>query len=777
MAGDARPPIPWRYLTGPGLVLVSIGGLHLLAAVGLPLPNPGAALVLAVIAAALWQGTAVGFVSAAIAWAYTAYTLSTPGQPLAFDTESVQRLAVWAAVLPAAVVLAGLYRRSNERWHQRLATVPTAKILLSENLNERDALIQGFSMLNAVVEGTTDAVFIKDPNGRYLMLNSAGARFFDRTPEELIGKDDRAIFSDAATVDAIRAVDAGVFKDGRTTTVEETLVIDGKARVFLATKGVYRDDAGKVAGMFGISREITELRAAERALGDREARLRAILDNAPQAITVVDENGVLVEINAAGVAMMEAHSAEQALGQRVEAIVAPDHLAAFRAQAQRVAAGESAQLVFEIIGLRGTRRWLSNHSVPLRDDKGRVVAGLGISEDVTEQRHAELALRETDSHFRSMLDGARNFMLYRARVVPDSPYKAEVVLVSPSITEVMGVRDPYDISTWFENIHAEDLPRIAQAQQRSTDQNEPFDQVMRIFHPARNEWRWIHAISRPIYNPLDRQTYFDGFVIDVSERMRNEEATRRMNEELEERVRERTAELETALRELEAFSYSVSHDLRAPLRAIQGFGELLAEDFRDQLGSEGMHYIARIRNGVDEMGRIIDGLLRLSRVTRTELKKEPIDLSALAAAIAQDLRAQDPERAVEMLIANGLLATGDRALLHIALQNLLQNAWKFTGKRAHAQIEFDARRVDGRTIYFIRDNGAGFDMAYAGKLFGVFQRLHRATEFAGLGIGLATVERIMARHGGRIWAEGAVDQGATFFFELPSAEQPGGEAG
>lgn len=235
---------------------------------------------------------------------------------------------------------------------------------------------------------------------------------------------------------------------------------------------------------------------------------------------------------------------------------------------------------------------------------------------------------------------------------------------------------------------------------------------------------------------------------------------------LEQRVAERTAQLESTNKELEAFSYSVSHDLRAPLRAIDGFSQMLLEDYAEQLDAAGRDSLQRVRTAAHRMGTLIDDMLKLSRVTRSDLKPEQVNLSALAQEIAQDLRRQDPERGVDFAITAELRAHGDPRLLRIAMQNLLENAWKFTRGRDHTRIAFGMVQHEGEPAYFVRDNGAGFDMAYASKLFGAFQRLHDAREFPGTGIGLATVQRVIHRHGGRIWAEGAVGQGATFYFTL-----------
>lgn len=271
--------------------------------------------------------------------------------------------------------------------------------------------------------------------------------------------------------------------------------------------------------------------------------------------------------------------------------------------------------------------------------------------------------------------------------------------------------------------------------------------------------------SHPIY----RDGQLIGAVvtfIDISDRKQADVKIRQLNAELEARVKARTAELEAANKELEAFSYSVSHDLRAPLRAIDGFSLSLLEDYGAQLDSTGQNYLQRVRNGAQSMGALIDSLLMLARVTRTSLQPAELDLSAMAHEIVAQLRQAEPGRSVRVDIADGLRCQGDPGLLHVVLENLLNNAWKYTSKTVAAQFSLDAEQQDGVTVFRVRDNGAGFDMRFADKLFGAFQRMHRKDEFEGTGIGLATVQRIIHRHGGHVWAEAEIGKGATFFFTL-----------
>jgi PAS domain S-box-containing protein len=249
--------------------------------------------------------------------------------------------------------------------------------------------------------------------------------------------------------------------------------------------------------------------------------------------------------------------------------------------------------------------------------------------------------------------------------------------------------------------------------------------------------------------------FFTAIIRDITERRRRDEELRAIN-----------AQLEVTNQELETFSYSVSHDLRAPVRAIDGFSAILEQDYGDKLDERGRDCLNRVRAATQRMYTIIDALLILARVTREEMRRDVIDLSAVARSVANELQRSDPDRNVEFIIAPGIIGVGDGSLVRVALENLIGNAWKFTSRQKYARIEFGAIDKKGTTVYFVRDNGAGFDMAYADKLFGAFQRLHTAEEFPGTGIGLPTVQRIVRRHGGRVSAEGRIDQGAMFCFTL-----------
>ena len=261
------------------------------------------------------------------------------------------------------------------------------------------------------------------------------------------------------------------------------------------------------------------------------------------------------------------------------------------------------------------------------------------------------------------------------------------------------------------------------------------------------------AVAGALGDPSGR--FFTAIIRDITDRRRRDEELRAIN-----------AQLEVTNQELETFSYSVSHDLRAPVRAIDGFSAILEQDYGDRLDDRGRDCLNRVRAAAQRMYTIIDALLMLARVTREEMRRDVIDLSAVARSVANELQRSDPDRNVEFIIAPGIIGVGDASLVRVVLENLIGNAWKFTSRQKFARIEFGAIDKKGTTVYFVRDNGAGFDMVYADKLFGAFQRLHTAEEFPGTGIGLPTVQRIVRRHGGMVSAEARVGHGAMFCFTL-----------
>ncbi len=297
---------------------------------------------------------------------------------------------------------------------------------------------------------------------------------------------------------------------------------------------------------------------------------------------------------------------------------------------------------------------------------------------------------------------------------------------------------------------------------------------------ARFQKRYVHKSGRIVWTDVQtslrrdtdgRPLYFVTVISDITDRKQAVDEIIRLNAELDDRVRRRTAQLEDVNRELEAFSYSVSHDLRAPLRIIDGFSQALLEDYGDRIDEEGKGHLGRIRSNAQFMGRLIDDMLKLARLSKAEIRAKDIDLSGLARESAADIACSYPNHVVDLAVADGLTVRSDPRLLRAVLDNLFDNAWKFTVRTSRPRVEFGSRSGEGGPVYFVRDNGIGFDMTYVGKLFVAFQRLHAREEFPGTGIGLATVQRIVGRLDGRVWAEGRESLGATFFFTLNETER------
>jgi PAS domain S-box-containing protein len=381
------------------------------------------------------------------------------------------------------------------------------------------------------------------------------------------------------------------------------------------------------------------------------------------------------------------------------------------------------------------------------------ITALVLAAIAQERVQALLALRESEGRFRKAADDAP-VMLWMSGTDSRCHYFNGywLAFTGRPIEQEMN-------NAWMDGVHPDDLTSYREIYASAFNARESFQMEYRLKRYD-GEYRWIADHGTPRFSTANQFEGYIGTCIDIHDRKMGEQA-------LEQKVAQRTSQLAALNRELEAFSYSVSHDLRAPLRAIDGFSQEILANSNAQLDHRARGDLKRVRVATQRMAQLIDDLLNFSHLSRAELKKEKVNLSGLARHIVDQLRQASPERQVEFTSIPQAVVSGDPHLLRIALENLLGNAWKFTQKTADAKIEFGVTQDPGKKVYFVRDNGAGFNMQYAEKLFGVFQRLHTEKEFPGTGIGLATIQRILHRHGGEIWAKAQEGQGATFYFSLP----------
>jgi PAS domain S-box-containing protein len=409
--------------------------------------------------------------------------------------------------------------------------------------------------------------------------------------------------------------------------------------------------------------------------------------------------------------------------------------------------------------------WVRDRGVALRDESGAVRRMAGSEVEITPLRETRESLEAT----LRLLQAAQEMGHVGSW---EEDLKTGVERWTDEVFRILGL-DPATseplVSTFDARVHPDDLPALDEEFDGSLARgDDAYDWTFRIVRRDTGETRWVRDRCRYVRDETGAALRRLGTLQDVTEYRRAQDEIAALNADLERRVERRTADLQAVNRELESFAYAVSHDLRAPLRGIDGFAHVLGEEYVESLDDTALRYLGRIRGNAQKMGELIDGLLVLSRLSRTEMAVRPVDLTHLAHEVTDELASAEPGRTVTTEVAEGLSAEADPALVRVLLANLIGNAWRFTSRHETARIEFGVRDGGGgvERVFFVRDDGAGFDMAHAGLLFTAFQRLHTPGQFEGTGIGLATVQRIVRRHGGRVWAESAVEQGATFFFTL-----------
>jgi PAS domain S-box-containing protein len=613
----------------------------------------------------------------------------------------------------------------------------------------------------ALLEAAPDAVVISDGDGRIVLVNARTEALFGYPRDALVGQPveilvpqqlrDRHVSHRSTFIAAprVRSMGEGLELYGRRADGSEFPVAISLSPV----------ETGEGTLIVTTIRDVTFAKQAEQTIRDRGARFRALLEAAPDAMVIADAEGRIDLVNAQTEALF-GYPRDQLIGQPVEILIPERFHARHIGHRRDYLAEPRMRSMGEGLELHGRRADGSEFPVAISlspVETGEGMLTITAIRDVTFAKRAEQAIRDRGSRFRALLEAAPDAM-----VIADA--EGRIDLVNAQTEALFGyprdqlIGQPVEILVpeRFRSRHVgHRQDYLAEPRMRSMGEG------LELHGRRADGSEFPVAISlSPV--ETDEGTLIVSAIRDVSRTKQAEQQIKDLNDRL---LRDNN-ELAAVNRELEAFSYSVSHDLRAPLRAIDGFSQALLEDCGEQLDAAGRGYLTRVRRAAQRMGLLIDDLIKLSRVTRADMRLQDVDLTALALQVVQDLQGRDPERPADFAIAEGLAAHGDARLLQIVLENLLGNAWKFTAGRAPTRIEFGRGESDGEEVFYLRDNGAGFDMAYVDQLFRVFQRLHDSESFPGTGIGLATVQRIIRKHGGRVWATGEAGKGATFYFTL-----------
>ena len=614
--------------------------------------------------------------------------------------------------------------------------------------------VEADARLAAIVENSDDAIVSEDLDGRITSWNRGAERIYGYSAQEALGQPIAMLRPPEALDDMPRIMK--IVRSGRSVEHQETVRVrkDGVRITVSITLSPIRDASGEVIGLSKISRDITAQKQAEKDLRESEERFRATFEQAAVGIAHVGLNGRWLKVNQRLCEIL-GYSREEMLQCDFASITHPDDVAADWENVRRLTEGSSDTFTMEKRYLRkgGEVVWANLTVALVRDEAGEPRYFISVVEDMSARKAAEKAM----ARLADLLNQAQE-PIFVWKLGGGIVYwnRAAEELYGYSKEEATGRRS-HDLLKTLQPCPVEEFEALLL-------QNGAWSGE--LTHTTK-DGRVLIIESRHKVVRDDGETLVLESNRDITERKRAQEQLSDINATLEKRVAERTRQLHEANSELEAFAYSVSHDLRAPLRSIDGFGQILLREYAGRVIDEaGERYIQKMSAAASKMANLIQDLLNLSRISRTELKRQKVDMSELANSVIEDLKAQAPGRVVELKVEEDMLVEADPRLLRVALDNLLGNAWKFTSKQADARVEFRSTRAAGKTLYFIRDNGAGFSMDHSGNLFGPFQRLHRDSEFEGTGIGLAIVQRVIHKHGGRISADAEVGKGATFYFTL-----------
>jgi PAS domain S-box-containing protein len=638
---------------------------------------------------------------------------------------------------------------------------------IAERTRVSQALRQNQAHLQTLIDHAPTGLAMFDRDMRYLALSRRWRDDYRIGDRDLIGVSHYEVFPElpAAWKEAHRRCLAGEVLSAEADHFERQ---DGSVQWVHWEIRPWRDVTDAVGGIVIFAEEITDRVAVVDALRRNREMLRLITDAVPALISYVDAD-FRYQLANLGYQRWFGLQPEEIVGQPVRQVLGEAVWNKVRPWMERALAGEAVSYDQELPYRQGGARWVTASYTPDRDEAGRVRGIVVLVVDINVRVAAEAALAASRQQFRGIVESAMDAIITidaGQRIVLFNA--AAEAMFRCAAGEALGATIERFIPARFRAAHADDIARFGMTGATSRTMGR-LGEVYGLRcdgeeFPVEAAISQIEVAGERLYTVILR---------DISARVAAEEEIRRMNAELEARVEARTAELKAANQELDSFAYAVSHDLRAPLRAMSGFSHALIEDYGDRLDGEARVYLEQIHLAALHMGELIDGLLVLSRSTRAEMRRDPIDLSALSNRVASELVNAEPERQIEIQVQPGLVARGDLRMIEVVMRNLIGNAWKYTARTARPEIRVYAEEKDGHDFFCISDNGAGFDMAHADRLFQPFQRLHRQEEFTGTGIGLATVERIVHRHGGAVQAEGVPGQGATFCFSLPTAEKRG----
>jgi PAS domain S-box-containing protein len=627
------------------------------------------------------------------------------------------------------------------------------------------ALRKSEEQLRLLIENVVDhAIYMLDAAGRVSTWNAGATRIMGYEEEEAVGMDFSAFFS---TKDVAEGVPAGLLKTAVTMprAHHEGWCVrkDGtRFRSKWVITGI-RDTSGSIVGFSNGTQDITHQSKAEEALQKSEERYRQLVELSPCAV-VVHSGGRLVFGNSTAAKLLGTDDLKHLIGRPIRDFVHPDYWGIVEERQAAMRQGKTVPFVEE--------RWLRLDGSPVEvvvaatplifEQQLEQPAVQVIALDITQRKLGEEALRNSEERFRLAVESVEDYAIYMLDV------EGHVTSWNAGAESITGYHSEEVIGHAIDNCFTpEEINQGEAAQELKRAASEGRIQSEGWCLRKGGSHYYAHWTLTVVRDAAGEISGFLKVARDITERKQNEEQVARWNAELEQRVAERTTQLEAANKELEAFSYSVSHDLRAPLRHIDGFVDILQSTAMEKLDEESRQHLQTIADAAKQMGKLIDDLLAFSRMSRVKLNKKPVNLKILAHESMRHLQGDMKGREIEWVIGELPTVQADPELLRQVMMNLIDNALKYTRKRPQTRIEIGSAANEEEITIFVRDNGVGFDMRYADKLFGVFQRLHRTTEFEGTGVGLANVRRIISRHGGRTWAEGAVNQGATFYFSLP----------